>query len=572
MEEKMSKVHRSPYLVIVLMLVSLILAQCAPAATPTAGQPEMTQPPQQEATQPAAPQEEATEPAAPATEEVTTEPGQETARESVFVFAHPTAFPDLDPAKSFSNDSVITSNCYETLTFYNPPGAPELLSPVLATEWEANEDATEWTFKLREGVTFQDGEPFNAEAVKYAIDKTMEIGVGAAYIWDPVEEIEVVDDYTVKFHLSYAAPLDLIASSGYGAWIYSPKAYEEHDTEWFNQGNCAGTGPYSIESYERGSRLVMTRYEDYWGGWEPGQFEKIIFEISQDPVVLQQKIESGTADFTYDIPPDNVDNIRQTRDDIVVYTNPSYQNLVGLLNTQKPPLDNVLVRQALSYSFPYQQFIDAILPDRATKARGVVPAGMWGHGTDLFQYDYNMDKAKELLTDAGYADGGFDLVMTYSSGDLDEQQLGEVWKAELAKLGINLEVRGMNWEAQWDLAKSDPQNAQDIFVMYWWPDYVSPYSFLYSMFHSEDEILFNLDYYSNPDYDELIDGANELAGTDREQSEQMFIQAQEILLDDAVSLFFYDVANTHLALASVDGYQDNPAYPHVVFVYQLKRK
>jgi peptide/nickel transport system substrate-binding protein len=572
MEEKMSKLRHSPYLVIALMLVSLILAQCSPATTPVATQPETTQPAQEEATQPAAPQEEVTQPAAQETEEVTEAPSQETARESVFVFAHPTAFPDLDPARSFSNDSVVTSNCYETLTFYNPPGAPELLSPVLATEWEANEDATEWTFKLREGVTFQDGEPFNAEAVKYAIDKTMEIGVGAAYIWDPVEEIEVVDDYTVKFHLSYAAPLDLIASSGYGAWIYSPKAYEEHDTEWFNQGNCAGTGPYSIESYERGSRLVMTRYENYWGGWEPGQFEKIIFEISQDPVVLQQKIESGTADFTYDIPPDNVDNIRQTRDDIVVYTNPSYQNLVGLLNTQKPPLDNVLVRQALSYSFPYQQFIDAILPDRATRARGVVPAGMWGHGTDLFQYDYNMDKAKELLTDAGYADGGFDLVMTYSSGDLDEQQLGEVWKAELAKLGINLEVRGMNWEAQWDLAKSDPQNAQDIFVMYWWPDYVSPYSFLYSMFHSEDEILFNLDYYSNPDYDELIDGANELAGTDREQAEQMFIQSQEILLDDAVSLFFYDVANTHLALASVDGYQDNPAYPHVVFVYQLKRK
>jgi peptide/nickel transport system substrate-binding protein len=572
MEEKMSKLHRSPLLVIVLMLVSLILAQCAPAATPTVSQPEVTQPPQEEATQPAAPQEEATEPAAPATEEVATEPSQETARASVFVFAHPTAFPDLDPARSFSNDSVVTSNCYETLTFYNPPGAPELLSPVLATEWEANEDATEWTFKLREGVTFQDGEPFNAEAVKYAIDKTMEIGVGAAYIWDPVEEIEVVDDYTVKFHLSYAAPLDLIASSGYGAWIYSPKAYDEHDSQWFNQGNCAGTGPYSIESYERGSRLVMTRYEDYWGGWEPGQFEKIIFEISQDPVVLQQKIESGTADFTYDIPPDNVENIRLTRDDIVVYTNPSFQNLVGLLNTKKPPLDNVLVRQALSYSFPYQQFIDAIMGERATKARGVVPAGMWGHGTDLFQYDYNLAKAEELLTEAGYADGGFDLLMTYSSGDLDEQQLGEVWKAELAKLGINLEVRGMNWEAQWDLAKSDPQNAQDVFVMYWWPDYVSPYSFLYSMFHSEEDILFNLDYYSNPDYDELIDSANQIAGTDREQAEQMFIQAQEILLDDAVSLFFYDVANTHLALASVDGYQDNPAYPHVVFVYQLKRK
>ncbi len=130
----------------------------------------------------------------------------------------------------------------------------------------------------------------------------------------------------------------------------------------------------------------------------------------------------------------------------------------------------------------------------------------------------------------------------------------------------------MSWEAQWDLAKSDPQNAQDIFVMYWWPDYISPYTFLYSMFHSEDDILFNLGYYSNPEYDELIDTANEVSGSDREKATEMFIEAQEMLVDDAVSLFFYDVANTHLARSDIKGFVDNPAYPHVVFVYQLSQE
>ena len=490
---------------------------------------------------------------------------------NVFVYAHPTSFPELNPATSYSNDSVIMSNCYETLTFYNPPDSAEVLSPKLAVDWETNEEATEWTFYLREGVTFHDGTPFNAAAVKYSVEKTMELGVGAAYIWDSVEEIEVIDDYTIRFTLSYPTPLDLAASSGYAAWIYSPTAYEEQGAEWFNAGNCAGTGPYTIESYERGARLVMTRYEDYWGGWQEGQFDKAVFQIVEDPVVRQQMIEAGTASFTYEVPPDNLPAL-DARPDVVVYTNPSYQNLLGLLNTQKPPLDNKLVRQALSYSFPYAQFIEGVMEGRAIQSHGPVPAGMWGHSEDLFQYTYDLDKARDLLAEAGYPDGGFDLLMTYATGDLDEQQAGELWKAELAKLGINLELRGMNWEAQWDLGKSDPQNAQDIFVMYWWPDYISPYTFLYSMFHSEEEILFNLCYYSNPEYDELIDTANELSGSDREAAAEMFIEAQAILIDDAVSLFFYDLANTHLARADVQGFVDNPAYPHVVFIYQLTRQ
>jgi peptide/nickel transport system substrate-binding protein len=196
---------------------------------------------------------------------------------------------------------------------------------------------------------------------------------------------------------------------------------------------------------------------------------------------------------------------------------------------------------------------------------------MWGYSEEIPQYSYDLDKAKELLAEAGYPDGGFELLYTYSTGDLDEQQLGELWKAELAKLGIDLQVQGMNWEAQWDLGKSDPQKAQDVFVMYWWPTYVTPYDFLFNMFHSEEDILFNLGYYRNPEYDELIDTANTFSGSDRAKATDMFVQAQEMLVDDAASMFFYDRSNIHLTRADIKGYADNPAYPHVVFVYQLSR-
>jgi peptide/nickel transport system substrate-binding protein len=540
------------YLVLCLVVV-LLATQCGPTATP-------------EATQPPAGGEVVETSAPPPTQPPPTE-----AAANVFIYAHPTTFPDFDPAKSFSNDSVVMSNCYEGLTFYNPPGSAEILSPWLATSWESSADAMEWTFHLRDGVKFQNGKPLNAAAVKAAIEKTIEVGVGAAYIWGAVDSIEAVDDLTVKFKLSYAAPLDLVASSGYGAWIYDVDVYNEKGSDWYNEGNCMGTGPYTIESYERGSRLVMTRNEDYWGGWKAGQYDKIVFEIREDPVVRQQMIEAGTASFTYDTPPDNAPAL-DARPDVVVYTNPSFQNLVGLLNTQKPPLDNKLVRQALAYTVPYSAFIQGVMGDRAVQAYGPVPHGMWGFSDQLPQYTYDLDKAKQLLTEAGYPDGGFDLLYTFATGDLDEQQLGELWKAELAKLGINLEVQGMNWEAQWDLGKSDPLKAQDVFVMYWWPTYVTPYDFLFNMFHSEDTILFNLGYYRNPEFDTLIDDANVLSGSDRAKATEMFIEAQKMLIDDAASIFFYDRVNQHVARADVQGYVDNPAYPHVVFVYQLTQQ
>lgn len=530
----------------VVLILGLLISACATPAPPS---------PPEEAATPTPPEEAATP--APA-------------EENVAVYAMVTSYPDIDPSISFSDDSVVTSNAYETLVWYNPPGSAEMLSPGLATSWESNEDATEWTFYLREGVKFHDGTDFNAEAVKYSIDRTMDMAMGASYIWDPVEEVEVVDEYTARFKLSYAAPVDLIAASGYGSWMMSPTCSEAHDSEWLNEGHDCGSGPYMIESRERGTRLVMTRFDDYWGGWQEGQFHKVLFNIVEEPTVRQQMIEAGEADVTYLLARENYEAL-DAREDVTVYTNPSFQNLIGLLNHEKAPLDDPLVRQAISYAFPYDDLITNVMMGAAVQAHGPVPTEMWGSSEDLTQYDYDLDKARELLDQAGYPDGGFDLLMTHATGDLDEAQVGELWRAELAKLGINLEVRAMSWEPQWDLAMSDPMAAQDIFVMYWWPDYVSPYSFLFSMFHCEEEPFFNLGYVCDADVDEAMDRANELSGSDRAEAERVFIEAEQMLIDNADAVFFYDVMNEHVLPSDIKGYADNPAYPHVVFFYNLSR-
>jgi peptide/nickel transport system substrate-binding protein len=196
---------------------------------------------------------------------------------------------------------------------------------------------------------------------------------------------------------------------------------------------------------------------------------------------------------------------------------------------------------------------------------------MWGHDPNLTQYTHDLDKARDLLTQAGHPDGGFELSYTFVAGDLDEQQVGELWRAELAKLGIDLSVDGLMWEAQWDLAISDPATAQDAFAFYWWPDYVSPYGFLFGMFRSEEEPFFNLGYYKNPEFDALIDEADSVSGIDIDAAADMFIEAQEMLVEDAAAIFILDIPDIHVIRDDITGYVNNPAYPHIIFWYDLRR-
>ncbi len=204
----------------------------------------------------------------------------------------------------------------------------------------------------------------------------------------------------------------------------------------------------------------------------------------------------------------------------------------------------------------------------AVQSTGVIPASLWGHGKDLPQYTYDIEKAKALLAEAGYEDGGFKLLTTYMSGEEAEKRAMELYQSELAKLNIEMEIRAMPWDSQWEMAKNpDSTQCQDMFVMYWWPDMANPYSWLFNLFHSEESKMFNMGYYSNDEFDRIIDEANIMSGTDRKQGEQMFIDAQKILMDDAPVIPMYDKQNVWVQDAKFKGFVENPSYPNVVFFY-----
>ncbi len=476
-------------------------------------------------------------------------------------------FVSLAPALAFGSEHTALLQAYENLVYYNPPGSSQMLKPGLATRWETTEEGKEWTFYLREGVLFHDGTLFNAEAVKATIDYYLAAeGAGCSWIWDPVEEVEVVDDYTARLHLSYTAPMDLISAAAYCGGMISP-AVVNQPQEWFDIGNSVGTGPYTIESFERGQRLIMTRFDDYWGGWQENQFDKIVYEIISDPVVALMMIEGGEVDIMTDPTLDKVNSL-MAMEELNVSIQPSYTNVEFLLNTVKPPLNNKLVRQALAYSFPYDQLIERA-EGLYTQAHVVIPYGMWGHCEDCFQFSYDLDKAKELLVEAGYPDGGFELMLTYAEDAIPEAWAVELWTFPLAELGIELNPQAMPFETMWELGIADPVKAQDIATFMWWPTWMTPYDFLYNMFHCEEEPYYNFAYWCNDEFDRLIDEANVLSAADRNTAEQMFHEAQEILMEEVPAIFLVDIPHIIIVRSDIEGYVNNPAYPGVPFIYPL---
>lgn len=476
---------------------------------------------------------------------------------------------NLDPSVSFSNEVVVLNNIYETLLRYDP--FTKEFENVLAEGYSVSEDMLTWTFTLRQGVKFHDGTDFSAEAVKYSVDRTKEIAKGASFIWDVVDSVNVVDDYTVEFRLNNPAPLNLVVASPYGAFMISP-ATKDQTTEWFEEGNEAGTGPYTLESYAMGDEVILSKFDGYWKGWEGKHFDKAIIKGVSETSSRRQLIEKGEADITINLPPEDMKAL-ENQDGVTVRTETSFINMMALLNTQKPPLDNPKIREALAYAFPYKDAVDYAIGGFATQARGVIPAGLWGHGDDLLQYQKDLDKAKALLDEAGVKDGELKLLLTYMSGDEGEKKCAELFKAELSKIGVELEIRAMPWESQWSMAKStNAEDRQDIFIFYWWPDVSTPYSWLKSLFYTEDIISFNLCYYSNKEADELIDEGYKASGSDLGKAEELFIQAQEKIIADNPAIFIYDKQDPWALNPGIKGFEPNPSYPLVVFFYDIYRE
>lgn len=478
---------------------------------------------------------------------------------------------DWDPSSNFDQGIAVLLNLYDTLLRYNPD--TDSVENVLCTAYEVSEDGLTWTFHLREDAVFHDGNPVNAEAAKYSFERTLEKGLGAAFIWDPVESFEVIEDYTLVMHLKYTAAMDLVCCSPYAAFIMSPTTMEAHDEAWITEGNEAGSGPYSLESNINGEQVVMARFDDYWGGWKEGQFDKAVIQKVAETSTRRLMLENGEADFVSQLTAEDIEAL-QDSPNITVSTKDSYELFYLVMNCAYGPCSDVNVRKTLAYAFPYEDAIEYAAGGYGSKAYGSIPTTMWGAVSEdeIDSYDYDLEEARECLATSAYPDGGFTILVTYPTGDETQRKALELYQSELNKLNITLDIQAMTSDMYIVKAQSsDEAERQDMATNWWWPDVPGPYTYLYSIYHQSDPVSWNWTYYKNDEFDALIDEANVVAGVDREQAIGMYKEAQQMLFEDVPAITCFSNTYVDTYASTIGGYVDNIAYPRVIFFYNCYR-
>lgn len=488
---------------------------------------------------------------------------------NLLVYACTDSITTWDPSVSFSVELTYLANIYEPLIWVSSPGSDKEFRPGLAEKWEKSADGLTWTFYLRKGVKFHDGGMLNAKAVKDSFDRTKTMKKGASFILGPIKKIKAADEYTVQFILNSVAPLDRIVASAYAAWIISPKAVGK-DQKWFEAGNEAGSGPYMLESSKPDEEIVLKKFDDYWGGWNKTHFERIVVKIVKEAAVQEQMIDSGVADLGNRIPVES-SRVFDKKECCRRLVGPSFLNYAIHLNTQKFPFNNKKIRQAVSYAMPYKDMVEIGLGGLGRQAVGPIPYGQYGHDKTLHQYSQNIDKAKKLMAEAGYPNGIEEkIVYTYAAENQVEKAFSPLLKEGLAKIGINVEIRPMIWNAQWDLMKGGAEKAQHMAALLWWPTFSDPYDTLYSLWHSEEKPFFNFAYFKSPGYDTLIDKA--YTTPEASQAKALYAKAQKILVEEAPSVYLFDVELPVFMRNELKGYVINPSYPRVPFFYDMYKE
>src|SRR6266550_2709048 len=493
------------------------------------------------------------------------------------VFTYDTNAPVMDdgwdPATEYSDGIIAMPNMYETLTRYN--AVTHKTDPLLATSWSKSADGLTWTFHLRHGVHFHTGRLMTAQVAKAALQRTIKLGAGAAYVFTAVKSMTTPDNYTLIFHLSYPAPMDVATSAAYSAYIYDTQAAGSTASssalaKWFNTPHDAGTGPYTVQTWNKGQEfeVILKAYPGYWGGWSGPHYKKVVYRVVTQDSTAAQLLRSGQVTFVEQVSPSVWQSFKGDPG-IRTVSSPSWQNLLAQINSSTL---NLKLRQAISYGIDYPGII-AALHGAAVSSSGLIPEGLFGHSTNLPNYTYDPAKAAQMLKQAGYGPGGkaLNLSLTYTQGDSNEQVVATIIKSDLAALNVNLSVQSLAWPTQWAKGKSsNPAQRQDIFLEYWWPDYPDPYSWFSNLLQTENPPNFNLSYYSNPNLDKMINQVEPLVATNKPAAEQLYKNMQVTIFQQAPIVSLYNQNYQYAMVSGISGFRVDPAYPNVVFVHDLK--
>lgn len=413
------------------------------------------------------------------------------------------------------------------------------VEPGLAESWEISADGLVYTLHLRKGVKFHDGTDFNAEAVKFNLERQFDPNhpyhdTGdfpyAEFTWGMVEKVEVVDEWTVNITLKeiFAPFLNHLAM--HPASMDSPEAIKKLGRDFSLQP--VGSGPFKFVSWTPGVEVVLEKNPDYWG--KLPNIDRVIFRpIIEDQSRLTE-LEAGGVNFIVNIPPDELARLKQDPRFTVV-EQPGMHTWWVAFNHTRNPYTDTRVRQAMNYAVNKQAIVDNILKGTGLLAINPLPPVVWSYTDELQRYDYNPEKAKQLLAEAGYPNGFSCVFWVPESGSGMQQPvaMGTAIQADLKAVGIDCKIETFEWGTYLDKVIVPPEKAEyDLMEMSWIGDNGDPDNHLYILLSGEQwpPAGFNMGYYKNEQVDALLREAR--TTLDRAKRTELYIQAQKLIAED----------------------------------------
>lgn len=440
--------------------------------------------------------------------------------------------------------AAVNKQIYETLFTKDDKGN---LQPLLAESWNRDNDLTV-TIKLRQGVKFHNGEELTADDVLFSLKRASTMGSSSPAVSSiDFEKSNAVDKYTVQLITKdvFVPMLD------YLDWpltaIFSRKAYEEANGDF---AKCAiGTGAYKLKQYVSGDRIEFVAFDDYWG--EPAHVKNLVMRIIPEGSSRTMELETGGVDIIYEAPATDLARLEENPD-TKVYRDVSLCTQYLLIRTDHKPFDDVRVRQALAYAIDREEAVRVAYNGTGVVATGYCSPAVRDFAPDVKPYEYNPEKAKQLLAEAGYPNG-FETTFHTDTG-LERSALAENISNQLGKVGIKCDIIAM-----------EPVSYQSMF-----PDGLHNMHLngltcttgegdkAFRWFHSKHPSGVNFCMWINPEYDNLVDTA--VKTLDDNKRKEIYRQIQQMLHDSCIIIPMLDREILSAARSNVKGFKNDISY------------
>ncbi|WP_126424868.1 ABC transporter substrate-binding protein [Brevibacillus marinus] len=412
-------------------------------------------------------------------------------------------------------------------------GRNQEVLPDLATSWKQL-DATTWEFKLREGVKFHNGDPFTAADVKYTLERVARDNTLLEYgNYKQIKEVKIMDDYTVHIITNGPQPVLLNRLSRLGSGMMPSKYIQEKGFDEFLK-HPVGTGPYKFKEWKRDDRLILEKFDDYFG--EKPKWDEVVFRSIPEDSTRVSELLTGGVDLAVNIPPTDLERIQQNEGTYVVQSPTQRVMQLTVRMTPGTPTADPKVREAIDLAIDKQAIVDNILAGGGTVTRTRVTPGNFGADPSLYgQSLYDPERAKQLLIEAGYPNG-LELTLTSPSGRyLKDKETAELIQAMLGEVGIKVNLELVEWSKYNELYRG--KKMKELFMI----------SYANSMFdaslafdRARSEIARGETDYNNPEVDKLLEEAETNLNT--QEREKQYQQVQQIIANERPFIYLFQMS------------------------------